>query len=201
MARNKQSSKKKAPDSPAGKTSKKVPKTKKPPAKAKAKTKPKAAPRKAPIKPEDKPLTDKEQLFVSWYVSDIVNCNATEAARRAGYSGTENSIRVTACKLLTKANVRKAVDAELKAATNSAGVTVESTLRKLAEIRERAIEAEQYGPAAKAAELQGKYLKMFTDKIEHTVTMDQMSMDDLVRLAELLAQEAGIDIRKLFTGK
>ncbi|WCK55419.1 terminase small subunit [Aneurinibacillus sp. Ricciae_BoGa-3] len=55
-------------------------------------------------KAEDVDLPPKQQLFVHEYLVDF---NATQAAIRAGY--TANSARITASKLLAKANVRKAV--------------------------------------------------------------------------------------------
>ena len=50
-------------------------------------------------------LTAKQQRFVDEYLIDL---NASQAAVRAGYS--EHSARITASKLLTKANIQQAVN-------------------------------------------------------------------------------------------
>ena len=52
-------------------------------------------------------LTDKQQAFVFEYVKDL---NATDAARRAGYKGTYESLRVIGSQNLTKTHIRAAVD-------------------------------------------------------------------------------------------
>lgn len=58
---------------------------------------------------ETKKLTAKEQRFVEEYCKD---CNATQAAIRAGYS--EKGAKVQGHRLLTNANLRPAIDARLK---------------------------------------------------------------------------------------
>jgi phage terminase small subunit len=51
-------------------------------------------------------LTDKQRLFVEHYLA----CwNATEAARRAGYDGTEGSLRSIGSENLTKPNIEKEI--------------------------------------------------------------------------------------------
>lgn len=77
-----------------------------------------ARPKKAPA-PKRKPrkkaepndlvgLTYKERMFVAFYLGKA-NGNASEAARMAGYG----VCRVRASKLLTKGNIRAAIDAKL----------------------------------------------------------------------------------------
>jgi len=55
-------------------------------------------------------LTDKQQAFVQHYLDCL---NGAEAARRAGYGAA--GARVEAHRLLTKPNIRAAIDAELRA--------------------------------------------------------------------------------------
>ncbi len=43
-----------------------------------------------------RPLTAKQRAFISWYISAEVNCNGTEAARRAGYRGNDNTLATVA---------------------------------------------------------------------------------------------------------
>lgn len=68
------------------------------------------------VKPEvdedpwgDDQLTHKQRLFVIAYVGPAAG-NATKAARMAGYrDDNTESLRVTACRTLTKANVQRAI--------------------------------------------------------------------------------------------
>ena len=62
-------------------------------------------------------LTDKQELFVVWYVRLLY---ATRAAERAGYTGNDNTLRVTGCETLANPNVRAAIDAQLAASIPSA---------------------------------------------------------------------------------
>ena len=45
-------------------------------------------------------LTKKQEMFVRWYVSSEVNLNGTEAARRAGYKGRDNTLASVATLVL-----------------------------------------------------------------------------------------------------
>ena len=55
-------------------------------------------------------LTEKQRVFVREYAKCL---NGTEAARRAGYQGTYDSLRAIASENLKKRSVREAVDASL----------------------------------------------------------------------------------------
>jgi hypothetical protein len=72
-----------------------------------AKKKPAA---KAPAKQSKKRLSHKEEKFVEGYIAN--GGNATQAAKDAGYS--ENSARVTASRMLTKANISERIQDRLK---------------------------------------------------------------------------------------
>lgn len=159
-------------------------------------------PRKRPpkIDPKDRPLTGKQEAFVKWYVSGVVNFNGQEAARRAGYSGNDNTLRAIASETLTKPNVAAAVAKAKAKALSGADVTVENVLRKLIVIQEKALDAGQYAPAARCTELLGKYLKMFTDRIEHVVDIDEMSLEELQGLLLEVTEKGGVDLGKLLAG-
>ena len=190
--------KKKATGSTSAATQSKAVSQKKP---AKKTAKPKKPPKPRPSADDpDKPLTGKQKAFVAWYVSEICNFNGVEAARRAGYTGTYNTLRAMASENLAKPNIRKAVDEATKKALDGADVTVEGTLRDLRQVYLMAIEAGQYSAAKGAAELRGKYLKMFTDRIEHVETIDEVSTEDLVDLAREIAEANKIDLGQLLKG-
>ncbi len=143
-------------------------------------------------------LTDKQLSFCKWYVSEGCNLNGTAAARRAGYQGTDATIRAIASQNLTKPLVRAEIDKRLAKAMSGANVTVENVLRKITVIGEKALEAEQYASAARCAELEGRYLKMFTDKIEHVQDIETATIEELERLLVEIVEAGGLDLRKLF---
>ncbi len=154
--------------------------------------KPKGAPR-------NRPLTRKQMGFCVWYTSDVVNMNATEAARRAGYGGNDHTLQVVGAQNLLKPMIKTEIDARLADALSEAQVSVESTLKRLTVLGNESQAAGQYAPAVRCAELHGKYLKMWTDKIEHVQDVEDISDGELVRLMEEIARDGGVDLHKLFT--
>jgi len=151
-------------------------------------------------KPKPRPLTDKQRWFIHWYCSAEVSMNATEAARRAGYKGNDNTLSAVGNENLGKPAIRKAIDHQLKQAMKGADVTVEATLRRVSTIGDKALAAGQYASAAKCAELHGKYLKMWTERIEHVQTIEDITDAELVRLIREIAEAGGIDLTRLIAG-
>lgn len=153
-----------------------------------------------PRKPKPKgALTDRERAFVRWYVSEECNLNATAAARKAGYRGTDKSLNSMASRLLTRVKVREAVDAAMHKALKAAEITVEGVLQRIGVIGDRALADGEYSSAAKCAELHGKYLKLFTDKIEHTQTLEDVPTERLLELVKEIL-EANPDLARLIAG-
>lgn len=145
-------------------------------------------------------LTDKQLAFVYWYCSAVVNMNATEAARRAGYKGNDKTLQSVGKENLAKPLIRAQIDKRLEAALSGADVTVEAVLRRLSVIGDKAMEEGQYSAASKCAELHGKYLKMFTERIEHVNTIEDVTTEELVRLLKEVAKGGGIDLAQLIAG-
>lgn len=58
-------------------------------------------------------LTLKERRFVDAYLGSARG-NAAQAARQAGYAGSRAVLKVQGSRLLTKANLRNAIDASLR---------------------------------------------------------------------------------------
>lgn len=114
-------------------------------------------------------LTPKQARFIEEYLVDL---NATQAAIRAGYA--ERSATVTASKLLTKANIQAAIQIAQLARSERTQITVDKVLEDIELIKLNAMQQEDDGKminhagALKACELQGKHLKMFVDKVEHS---------------------------------
>jgi hypothetical protein len=145
-------------------------------------------------------FTPKQEAFVHWYCSAVVNMNGTEAARRAGYAGSDNTLANVASENLRKPYLRAAIDKRLEKALSGADVTVEAVLRELDALGAKASEAGQYGAAIRASELKGKYLKMFTDRIEHVQSIEDMGTDELVRLFHEIREAGNVDLLRLLEG-
>lgn len=151
-------------------------------------------------KPRKRPLTPKQLAFIHWYCSAACQMNGTESARRAGYTGNDNTLGSIAAENLLKPAVRAAIDKKLEKALSGAEITIESVLRRVQVIGDKALESEQYASAAKCAELHGKYLKMWTERIEHVQTIEDVSTEELVRLLREIMEAGGLDLIRLIAG-
>lgn len=112
-------------------------------------------------------LTPKQARFVAEY---LVDCNATQAAVRAGYSA--KTAKVQGSRLLTNAAVRKAVEAKGAKVAAKLEITAERIEAELG--RYAFAESPDAFPGCeprdrtKALELLGKRHKMFTERVEHS---------------------------------
>ena len=109
-------------------------------------------------------MTPKQKTFVDEYLIDL---NATQAAIRAGYS--EATARSQGQRLLTNVDVAKAIQVAMDERSDRTEITADYVLDVIKDTTERCREqGEAFNPtsALKGAELMGKHLKMFTDKIE-----------------------------------
>lgn len=122
-------------------------------------------------------LTGKNRIFALEYAVDF---NGARAARAAGYS--EACARQKAYELLQHPEIRELVDEALRQAAETAGVSAVYVLQVTKEVIERCRQAEPVlddlgnptgvyrfdaGAVLRGAELIGKHLKMWTDKVEH----------------------------------
>ena len=121
----------------------------------------------------DKPLTAKQAAFVREYLIDL---NATQAAIRAGYSA--NTANEQGSRLLTYVSVRLLIQKAMDERAETVGLTAADVLRDINAVKADAMRKTydkdgnevmaNHTAALKALELQGKHLKMFTDKVETT---------------------------------
>lgn len=98
----------------------------------------------------------KQQLFIEAY---LANPNATEAAKRAGYS--EKTAYSQGQRLLKNVEVQKAVGKRVQ----TAAMTADEVLAELANIAKGHYSTYK-GDKVKSLELLGKHHKLFTDKVE-----------------------------------
>ena len=137
-------------------------------------------------------MNAKNKLFVSEYIKDL---NAEKAAIKAGYS--PKYARSIAYKLLTKADIKKAIEIELeevRKANIAEAIEVEEflTLAMRGEKKEEVLIGvgggeQQVGEIQvsmkdriKAAELLGKRHALFTDKKQITGAVPVVIVDDIV---------------------
>ncbi len=106
-------------------------------------------------------LTEKQKLFCKEYMVDL---NATQAAIRAGYS--ENSAKEIGCENLTKPNIQEYLEKQMAKRSAKTEITAEYVLETIKETMEKAVNASDLPNTYKGAELLGKHLKLFTDKID-----------------------------------
>lgn len=105
-------------------------------------------------------LTHKQTLFVAAYRGKAKG-NATEAARIAGYKGNENTLKQVASENLAKPYIAF----EIKKQTEKAIITADEILIGIREIFDDY--DQKTNDRLKAAELLGKNLAMWTDKVDH----------------------------------
>ena len=135
-------------------------------------------------KPE---MTDKQAAFVCEY---LVDCNAKQAAIRAGYSPHTAGQR--GFDLLRDPRVSAAIQQAKAARAEKVGRTAEDVLRDIIAVTVQAREKGDLKTALKGLELQGRHLGMFLDKVESRSVMeviDKTQRDAAVRAA-LLEQQA-----------
>lgn len=122
-------------------------------------------------------LTLKQKLFIKEYLIDL---NATQAAIRAGYS--EKTAYSQGQRMLKKVEVKEAIDKSLTKRSDKLDLSAEYVLGSLKAVAERCMQAEpildregnetgEYrfdsSGANRSLELLGKYMKLFTDKVEN----------------------------------
>lgn len=118
-------------------------------------------------------MTAKQKRFAEEYLIDL---NATQAAIRAGYSSNPRSAEVHGHNLLRNAKVQAEITEQQNNRSKRTGITQDLVLTDIEAIKQDAMQSDDSdnfamrdrASALKACELQGRHLRMFTDKSEHS---------------------------------
>ena len=114
----------------------------------------------------EKELTAKEEAFCVAYttIGSETFSNGTKSAIEAGYA--EDSARTQAWRMLRKEHIKRRIRELYDKNMEDNMVTTGSILANLAHDRLMARKNHQYSVATRCTELEGKYLAMFTDRID-----------------------------------
>lgn len=136
-------------------------------------------------------MTPKQKLFVKEYLVDL---NATRAAISAGYS--EKTAYSQGQRLLKHVEVAQKIAERAQKQTEKLEISSDYVLNGIKAVVERSIqEGDEYDAfaALKGYELLGKYRKLFTDKIEHSGQVENVTFDAThVSDEQLAAWEASL---------
>jgi phage terminase small subunit len=141
-----------------------------------------------------KKLNDRQKLFVKEYLKDL---NATQAAIRAGYS--KDTAHSQGPRLLENVEIKEAVEKSMQKRAEKVEVSADYVLKTIKDTIERCSQAVpvldkkglpvlienekgeivpaytfQSMSVLKGAELLGKHLKLFTEKMEHSGQIDSV---------------------------
>lgn len=149
-------------------------------------------------------LTNKQELFIREY---LVDCNATQAAIRAGYS--QDTAYSIGHENLSKPEIKVRIDEGLKRLGHKAEVSAEWVRQRLKENALKSLQAEpvydaegnpigvykyQANAANRALELLGRDQGMFSDRLELTLTSDAKNI--IQKLAQLAIECCAEDKRE-----
>jgi len=112
-----------------------------------------------------------------------------EIYQRAGYRARGHSAEHAGSRLLKNVEIQRRI-AELQApAVRKAKLTADTLMQKFERIEAGAVQAEQFGPAGRAAELQGKLAGLMIDRAEVGSPGDFAGIETIADVASAMLQE------------
>jgi len=105
-------------------------------------------------------LTGKQKSFCLFYVEDR---NGVKAARKAGYKGSDQTLRRVASENLTKCNISRAIQALEKPALEKAQVSTEKVILELKAIAFAPENKVPWNSKMSALRMLGDHLGMWAD--------------------------------------
>ncbi len=141
-------------------------------------------------------LTAKQKAFVAEYLIDLC---ATQAAIRAGYS--EKTARSQGQRMLTNVDIAEAIQKLMAKRAERTEIDADYVISEITQvIKDRRGTGKNANPNAvlKGAELLGRHLAMFTDKVVADLNHGLQEMDDdaLEAHARRLAEKLGVKLPK-----
>ena len=123
-------------------------------------------------------LTPKQQAFIGEY---LVDYNATRAAQRAGYGGSDRNLGIRGFKLLRHPVIGPEIRRRGAATADELGITKEYVLVKLRDMVERWANGEDDSPqsAARALELLGKLRGDMIERVQAEVKVLSVQLNDV----------------------
>ena len=130
-------------------------------------------------------MTPKQKLFISEYLKDF---NATRAAIAAGYS--EDTARQIGSENLSKPDIRDAVKQYIDTALSDDAMSLKKRIvDELQGMAFGAADDVSQGARLKALELLGKYMALFTEKVEHSGEIKTKTEIDLSSMSKAARKE------------
>lgn len=117
-------------------------------------------------------LTPKQALFCKEYLIDM---NATQAAIRSGYS--QRTAQQMGSENLSKPVIQENLSKLVKLRMDELDLTIEGVLQDIIDTRKSATDDDKHSDRLKANEMLGKYLKMWTDKVEVSGEINMVRID------------------------
>ncbi len=117
----------------------------------------------------------KQQRFIDEY---LIDCNATQAAIRAGYS--EDTAKQQGSRLLTVTDVRAAIDDAISERSSRTLISQDAVLLGLLEEARERGDGSSHSARVSAWAHIGKHLGMFIDKREHSGIVEIKTLSDLI---------------------
>jgi len=116
-----------------------------------------------------------------------------EIYQRSGWRARGHSAEMAASRLMKNDEIRSRIAELGQPAAKKARLTAESLMAKFERIETGAIEAEQYGAAARAAELSGKLAGLMVDRTEIAAPGEFADCTSLSDMAVRMLDEAGLE--------
>lgn len=126
-------------------------------------------------------LTERRKRFADAFVA---TGNATESARRAGYSDNQRSLEVQGSRLLRNDEVQQAIEERARTTADAKDLSPEYVIEGFMLIAQDAFADRQYAAANQALRELGRVLALFTDRV---------SVEDVRTRARQAAIDAGLD--------
>jgi len=139
-------------------------------------------------------LTRKQRLWAEAYMGECKG-NAVESTKKAGYKGSYSSLAVQGHDNLNNPKIKAYINARERETASAKQITPESVLANVAWGLEAAKTKGDLVSLARFAELQGKWLAMWTEKtqiedINESKRMDAKREDESRAIAHLRLRQA-----------